>query len=158
MRDYGAYNAHKQIPFRQMGYKSLIDLLRSMPDVAKIDQSKMPTIIHGVPDQSTVHIKKFVMTQKRKKKPGNATRGGTARNYYGNNTFNRPNGPSMYPKYRQVNRSNDFHLQHILINSRDHRIFLIIMVYLFNPTIKQSMSLEIYGMYLLLHPIQHLMR
>jgi len=110
MRDYSAYNAHKEIPFRQMGYRNLIELLKSMPDVAKIDQTKMPVIIHGVPDQSTAHIKKLVMTQRKtKKKPGNA-RGNTFRYGYGTNTSTRP---TMYARTRQVNRSNDCHLYSI---------------------------------------------
>jgi hypothetical protein len=105
MRDYGAYNAHKPIPFRDMGYNTLIDLLKSMPDVAKIDQSRGPMIIHGVPDENTAHIKKLVMTQKRNKKKANV-HGGMARNYY---TNNRSNGPSMYPRFRQVNQLNHSH-------------------------------------------------
>jgi hypothetical protein len=55
MRDYAAYNARKEIPFRDMGYRSLIELLASMPDVARIDQTRLPLIIHGVADQNTVH-------------------------------------------------------------------------------------------------------
>jgi hypothetical protein len=98
MRDYAAYNARKEIPFRDMGYRSLIELLASMPDVARIDQTRLPLIIHGVADQNTVHIKKFVMTQKRKRKPGNG-RGGSNRNNYNNRT----NGLSSYSRNRQVN-------------------------------------------------------
>jgi hypothetical protein len=96
-RDYAAYNARKEIPYRDMGYRSLVELLTSMPDVARIDQTRFPIIIHGVADQNTVHIKQMVMTQKRKKKPGNG-RGGA----YRNNSFNRTNGSSMYSRNRQV--------------------------------------------------------
>jgi len=102
LRDYAAYNARKEIPFRDMGYRSLIELLTSMPDVARIDQTRIPVIIHGVADQATVHIKKFVMTQKRKKKPGNG-RGGIIRNNYGYNSQNRINGPLMPSRNRSVN-------------------------------------------------------
>jgi hypothetical protein len=101
IRDYAEYNARKKIPYGDMGYKSLIELLTSMPDVARIDQTRMPMIIHGVADQNTVHIKKFVMTQKRKKKPGN-TRGGMNRNNYGNNSNYRINVPSTYSRNPQV--------------------------------------------------------
>ena len=108
IKDYKAYNGNKSIPFNQMGYNSLIDLLRSMPDVAKIDQSRGLVVIHGVSDQNTAHIQKFVMAQKRNKKKGNV-RGGMGRNYYANNTMNRSNGPFMYQN-RQVNQSNDRHV------------------------------------------------
>lgn len=98
MRDYGAYNSKKDIPYRAMGYNSLIELMRSMPDVARIDQTRMPIIIHGVADQNTVHIKNFVMTQKRKRKPGN-TRGAMNRYNYGNT---RNNNSSIYSRPQQV--------------------------------------------------------
>jgi hypothetical protein len=90
IRDYAAYNGRKEIPFRDMGYKSLIELITSMPDVARIDQTRTPVIIHGVADQNTVHIKKFVMTQKRKKNTRNIR-----------NVPNR-NNSSMYSRNRQV--------------------------------------------------------
>ncbi|CAF3935906.1 unnamed protein product, partial [Rotaria sp. Silwood1] len=75
MRDYDEYNG-RRIPFRDMGYTTLIELLISMPDVARIDQTRRPIIIRGVADQSTGHIKKFVMAQKRKKSSRNGGRGG----------------------------------------------------------------------------------
>lgn len=99
LRDYAEYNGKKEIPFRIMGYKNLIELLTSMPDVARIDQTRMPIIIHGVADQNTAHIKKFVMSQKRKKRPGNS-RGGMNRYTY-SNTRNNPQS-LMYPRTRQV--------------------------------------------------------
>jgi hypothetical protein len=104
IRDYAAYNARKEIPYRLMGYKNLIELLTSMPDVARIDQTRMPIIIHGVADQNTAHIKKFVMTQKPKRKAANIRRG-MNRSSYGYTSMNRTNGPSMYPRTRQVNFS-----------------------------------------------------
>jgi hypothetical protein len=91
-RDYAAYNARKEIPFRDMGYRSLIELLTSMPDVARIDHTRAPIIVHGVADQNTAHIKKLVMTQKRKKNTKNIR-----------NVPNRNNYSSMYSRNRQVN-------------------------------------------------------
>ncbi|CAF4017960.1 unnamed protein product, partial [Rotaria sp. Silwood1] len=41
MRDYDEYNG-RRIPFRDMGYTTLIELLISMPDVARIDQTRRP--------------------------------------------------------------------------------------------------------------------
>lgn len=96
MRDYNQYNGRK-IPFSEMGYSSLIELLRSMPDVARIEQTRTYTTIHGVADESTAHIKKLVMAQKRKKN-ARTSRGGINRN----NTYNRASGPSAYPRNRQV--------------------------------------------------------
>ena len=105
IRDYAAYNSNKEIPFRRMGYTSLIELLRSMPDVARIDQTRVPVIIHGIPDQSTVHIKKFVMSQRKNKKAANARRGMSRSNYV-NNSSSRFNGSTTYPRNRQVIREN----------------------------------------------------
>ncbi|CAF3306994.1 unnamed protein product [Rotaria sp. Silwood2] len=95
MRDYDEYNGRK-VPFREMGYANLIELLTSMPDVARIDQTRRPIIIHGIADQSTVHIKKFVMAQKRKK-PSRNVRGGMNRN----NVNTRISGPLMSSRNRQ---------------------------------------------------------
>ncbi|CAF0783856.1 unnamed protein product [Rotaria sordida] len=95
MRDYNAYNGRK-IPFHEMGYGNLIELLTSMPDVARMDQTRRPIIIHGIADQSTVHIKKFVMAQKRKK-PSRNGRGGMNRS----NFNNRITGPLMSSRNRQ---------------------------------------------------------
>ena len=69
IKDYAAYNGAKPVPFRAMGYPSLIDLLRSMPDVARIDAKRVPPIIHGVANEETVHIKKMVMNQRSKRAP-----------------------------------------------------------------------------------------
>ena len=132
MRDYANYNSRKEIPFRTMGYRSLIELLTSMPDVARIDQTSMPIIIHGVADQNTLHIKKFVMTQKRNKKKSGNSRGGMNRNYYGNQ---RMNGPPAYPRNRQV-----IHLFplvfYLLISFRHHTIRVIMVYNIFNLSIK----------------------
>lgn len=93
LKEYADYNGHKEIPFRRMGYKSLIELLASMPDVARIDQRRSFVVIHGVADQSTEHIYDFVKKQKRNKK-SMLSRGGMARNNFPNR-FNAPPIPRM---------------------------------------------------------------
>lgn len=100
IKDYAAYNGTKQIPFRAMGYGSLIDLLRSMPDVARFDARGGQTIIHGVANDVTAHIKKMVMGQRSKKGP-------PRRNYptqYTNRPSSnyRPRLVSLFPPKRTV--------------------------------------------------------
>ena len=102
LKDYAAYNGRKEIPFRQMGYANLRELLASMPDAAKIDYNKNPVIIHGVADESTIHIKKLVMAQKRKK-PARTTRPPPIR-YGGYNPPTRFNGPMTYSRNRPVSK------------------------------------------------------
>jgi len=69
IRDYGTYNSNAQIPYRSMGFSSLIELLVSMPDVAYIDTRRSPPVIMGVADESTKHLQELVSRQKSKKKP-----------------------------------------------------------------------------------------
>ncbi|CAF1157879.1 unnamed protein product [Adineta steineri] len=101
LKDYAEYNSRKEIPFRDMGYKTLLDLLSSMPDVARIDYNRTPLTIHGVADQSTAHIKKFVMTQKRKKTT-RSSRGTVNRYNNSYSSYNRTNGSSTYSRNRPV--------------------------------------------------------
>ena len=100
LKDYAAYNGLKEIPFRQMGYANLQELLASMPDVANIDYNKNPVIIHGVANQSTIHIKKLVMGQKRKK-PARTPHAPVNR-YDVYNPRNLPYSQMTYPKNRAV--------------------------------------------------------
>ncbi|CAF3519690.1 unnamed protein product [Rotaria socialis] len=95
LRDYNQYNG-RRIPYSDMGYSSLLELLISMPDVARIDQFRGTTTIHGVADQNTAHIKKLVMAQKRKKNT-RSTRGGPNRS----NMNNRTNVSSTFSRNRQ---------------------------------------------------------
>ncbi|CAF0992819.1 unnamed protein product [Didymodactylos carnosus] len=78
-RDYADYNSKKEIPYKVMGYKSLLDLLRSMPDVARIENNN-PLVIHGVADKNTEHLKKMISQQRRSKRTrrsgGSRGRGG----------------------------------------------------------------------------------
>ncbi|UJR30989.1 hypothetical protein I4U23_018500 [Adineta vaga] len=67
-----------------------------MPDVANIDYNGIPVIVHGVADKHTIHIKNFVMAQK-KKKPSRVTR--VVPNRY--NSSNRSNGSFTFPRARQ---------------------------------------------------------
>jgi hypothetical protein len=130
LRDYATYNARKEIPYRDMGYKSLIELLTSMPDVARIDQTRIPVNIHGVADQNTVHIKNFVMTQKRKK-PTRNMRGGMNRYSYGNNSVNRMNGSSTYPRNRQVSFVYSFLAEQFFCrNSNMKSLYILILTFL----------------------------
>lgn len=93
MSDFASFNG-RTIPFRQMGYSNLIELLTSMPDVARIDKYKRPIVIHGVADEKTLHIQKFVLGQrsKKSKKP----RGG------GRTRSNRTNFPIINSVYGPV--------------------------------------------------------
>lgn len=75
MKGYAGYNGNKEIPFRRMGFKTLIELLISMPDVARIDRRNGFVVVYGVADQSTIHIDKLVRNQKPNKK-AHASRGG----------------------------------------------------------------------------------
>jgi hypothetical protein len=90
-KDYAAYNSQKEIPYQKMGYKTLLELLASMPDVAKIQYNRNPVIILGVADSSTKHIDDFVKHQKKKK----GGRGGYAQTngYNRNNSSYRPPMP-----------------------------------------------------------------
>ncbi|CAF0791607.1 unnamed protein product [Adineta steineri] len=99
LKDYAEYNSRKEIPFRDMGYKTLLDLLSTMPDVARIDYNRTPLTIHGVADQNTAHIKKFVMTQKRKKTT-RSSRGTVNRYNNSYSSYNRTNGSSTYSRNR----------------------------------------------------------
>jgi len=98
MKDYAAYNSNREIPFRQMGFKTLIELLRSMPDVADINFTRSPIVIFGVPDKTTMHIDDMVRNQKRKKKPASA-RSNVNRGGYTNYRMNNPNS---YARSRPV--------------------------------------------------------
>ena len=127
LKEYAAYNGQREIPFRQMGYKDLNELLKSMPDVARIDTRRGYLVIHGVSDENTAHIKEFVMQQKKTKKSAH-TRAMAFRNI----AYNRPNGPSMYRGTRKVSPyQRDNHYGDLLIFSRAHRIRPI-MEYHFN--------------------------
>lgn len=99
-KDYATYNGNKQIPFQQMGYKTLFELLDSMPDVARVQRSTNPVTILGVADSNTAHIQKFVAQQKKKKgsrpAPAPVVRYSRANNYYPLNTA------FMYPASRPV--------------------------------------------------------
>ena len=65
IKDYAAFNGNSEIPFRAMGYSNLMELLSSMPDVARIDHRRSPPIIMGVSDDNTRHIQELVQKQKK---------------------------------------------------------------------------------------------
>jgi hypothetical protein len=69
IKDYAKNNDGEDIPYRTLGYGSLMELLKSMHHVAKINYQKHPPMIQGVPNENTKHIHDFVQGQGRKKKP-----------------------------------------------------------------------------------------
>jgi len=75
----------KNIPYRELGYRSLKDFMSSLQDVARLSTSEGEPTYHGVADASTAHIAKMVSKQKKPKKktqplfgpPKRQHRGGT---------------------------------------------------------------------------------
>ena len=51
---------NKECPFREMGYQSFEQFLRSMPDVIEFREVDGKEIIFGIPDQYTEHVTKMV--------------------------------------------------------------------------------------------------
>ena len=51
---------NKECPFREMGYQSFEQFLRSMPDVIEFREVDGKEVIFGVPDQYTEHVTKMV--------------------------------------------------------------------------------------------------
>ena len=96
MKDYATHN-EGEIPFREMGFNNLLELLSSMPDAAYVDYRRSPAIIHGVADQNTHHIQKLVMNQKWKEPP-QIDLDGRNRNHLTSSK----KGSSMHIRHRQV--------------------------------------------------------
>ncbi|CAF2762560.1 unnamed protein product [Rotaria sp. Silwood2] len=89
LNDYRLFNSNKELPYRDLGYSSLITLLRSWPDVCRFQQQGNNVIkILAVEEESTKHILSMVKGQRsnksrRRGRGGrNRARGGeTNRNY-----------------------------------------------------------------------------
>ena len=141
LKVFAEYNSGKEIPFRRMGYKSLIELLASMPDVARIDQRRPFIVIHGVPDDTTRHISDFVKQQKRSKK-STLPRGGMVRS----NFPNRFNAPPMPRMNRPVCQYEHDHHSHLFACFRYQRIHTI-MAYHFSLIMESSMSKTVLGIH-----------
>ncbi|CAF3708818.1 unnamed protein product [Rotaria sordida] len=93
LNDYRLFNSNKELPYRDLGYSSLIALLRSWPDVCRFQQQGNNIIkILAVEEESTKHILSMVKGQRsnksRRARGGrNRARGGEA--YRNNGRDNR---------------------------------------------------------------------
>jgi len=55
---------HSRIPYQQLGFRNVIELIENIPDVAYLDDSSGELRVFGVPDKSTAHIARMVSKQK----------------------------------------------------------------------------------------------
>jgi len=80
LNDYRSFNSNKDLPYRDLGYPSLISLLRSWPDVCRLQQqgNNGAITILAVEEESTKHILSMVKGQ-RQGKSRRRTRGGRNR-------------------------------------------------------------------------------
>jgi len=52
------------VPFRELGFRNLADLIKNFPDVAYLDDCSGELKVYAVPDQNTAHIARMVSKQK----------------------------------------------------------------------------------------------
>ena len=80
LNDYRLFNSNKELPYRDLGYSSLITLLRSWPDVCRFQQqgNNVAMRIQAVEEESTKHILSMVKGQ-RPSKSRRRGRGGRGR-------------------------------------------------------------------------------
>ncbi|CAF4418720.1 unnamed protein product [Rotaria sp. Silwood2] len=66
--DYKTLNSGKEIPYGELGFHSFLALLRSMPDVVRIEyKENSPSYrVHPVYDETIAHIQKMVLEQRDK--------------------------------------------------------------------------------------------
>ena len=85
LNDYRMFNSNKDLPYRELGYSSLISLLRSWPDICRFQQqgNNGAMKILAVEEESTKHILSMVKGQ-RAGKSRRRTRGGQNRGRGGN--------------------------------------------------------------------------
>ncbi|XP_014676856.1 PREDICTED: tudor domain-containing protein 7-like [Priapulus caudatus] len=57
------------IPFKSLGFRTLEEFLRSVPDVCQIINRGGDMLCVGVADETTAHVQRLIMRQKSKKKP-----------------------------------------------------------------------------------------
>jgi len=92
LNDYRLFNSNRDLPYRDLGYPSLIALLRSWPDVCRFQQQGNNGAIKilAVEEESTKHILSMVKGQrqgKSRRRPRggrNRTRGGGRNGGYDN--------------------------------------------------------------------------
>ena len=83
LNDYRLFNSNRDLPYRDLGYPSLISLLRSWPDVCRFQQqgNNSAMKILAVEEESTKHILSMVKGQRQSKsrRSGRGGRGGRKR-------------------------------------------------------------------------------
>lgn len=68
LNDYRLYNSNREVPYKNLGYSSLISLLRSWPDVCRLQQQGNNGIkILAVEEENTKHILSMVRGQRQTK-------------------------------------------------------------------------------------------
>lgn len=69
LNDYRLFNSNKDLPYRDLGYPSLVSLLRSWPDVCRLQQqgNNGSARILAVEEESTKHILSMVKGQRQGK-------------------------------------------------------------------------------------------
>ena len=72
LNDYRAFNSNKELPYRELGYPSLIALLRSWPDICRFQQqgNNGALKIIAVEEENTKHILSMVRGQRHSKSRG----------------------------------------------------------------------------------------
>jgi len=55
----------RSIPFKQLGFKNVVELIENLPDVAYLDYDNSGDLrVYAVPDDKTAHIARMVSKQK----------------------------------------------------------------------------------------------
>ena len=93
------------MPFRQLGFPNVNDLLRSMPDVVTCQVSNGNVLVKAVVKNESAHINKLVQGQKGTKKRPRMLQASSVQRGPGSflrnpiNANNRPAAPWNFPKY-----------------------------------------------------------
>lgn len=93
------------LPFRQLGFANVNDLLRSMPDVVTCQVSNGIVLVKAVVKNESAHINKLVQGQKGTKKRPRMLQASSVQRGSGSflrnpiNANNRPAAPWNFPKY-----------------------------------------------------------
>jgi hypothetical protein len=96
LNDYRLFNSNKDLPYRDLGYSSVISLLRSWPDVCRFQQGNNGAIkILAVEEESTKHILSMVKGQRQSKSRRRA-RGGRNRARGGGRNNGRDNRSARF--------------------------------------------------------------
>ncbi|CAF1193535.1 unnamed protein product [Adineta ricciae] len=104
--DYRRYNSNKDLPYKELGFPSLVLLLRSWPDVCRIQQqgNNGPIKFLAVEEESTKHILSMVKGQ-REGKSRRRARGGHNRGRGRGQHSNRDNHDARFSEHAYDNRS-----------------------------------------------------